>query len=415
MKKVFNLLVSFVLIAGFSACSKDDSGNQQVPKNPVPSTDYKGLAFISSGESTVRLAQVGTPYEISLEYSTDESHWKPYTIGETITLADSTFLLFRNGEHKNRKFSKDDENYYHFEISGPISAQGNIMSLLNRDFSTPPTFYGFFALFEGCTSMLSAPELPATTMEKGCYSQMFSGCTALKSAPELPAEALATNCYRYMFRGCSALTSAPELPANVLANNCYGWMFKGCSALTSAPKLPATKMEAYCYNSMFANCTGLTSAPELTAKRLESNCYQHMFEGCTSLSSAPELPSTYLVTECYHSMFNGCTSLTSAPKLPATTLDWGCYSEMFQGCTSLTSAPELPAKELIRNCYQLMFKDCSKLRYVKALFTTSPSEETTKDWLSGVAASGTFVKSKNATWNVTGVHGIPKGWKIETQ
>ena len=393
-KKVFNLLVSFVLLAGFSACSKDDSGNQQQEPEypsptPVPSADYKGLAFISSGESTVRLAQVGTPYEISLEYSTDESHWKPYTIGETITLADSTFLLFRSGEHKNRKFSKDDENYYHFEISGPISAQGNIMSLLNRDFSTPLTFYGFFALFEGCTSLLSAPELPATTMEQGCYSQMFAGCTSLKSAPELPAEVLATNCYRYMFRGCSTLTSAPELPA--------------------------TEMGSYCYNGMFANCTKLTSAPELPAKRLESNCYNCMFEGCTSLTSAPELPATYLVRECYHSMFNGCTSLASAPKLPATTLAWGCYSEMFQGCTSLTSAPELPAKELIRNCYQLMFKDCSKLRYVKALFTTSPSEETTKDWLSGVAASGTFVKSKNATWNVTGVHSIPKGWKIETQ
>jgi hypothetical protein len=394
MKKVFNLLVSFVLIAGFSACSKDDSGNQQQEPEypspaPVPTVNYKGLTFISSGNSTVCLAKVGAPDEITLEYSTDESLWNPYTLGEKISLADGTFLLFRAGEQKNRKFSKDDENYYHFEISGSISAQGNIMSLLNRDFSTPLTTYAFFALFEGCTSLLSAPELPATTMEKGCYSQMFSGCTALKSAPELPAEVLATNCYRYMFRGCSTLTSAP--------------------------KLPATKMEAYCYNSMFANCTGLTSAPELTAKRLESNCYQHMFEGCTSLSSAPELPATYLVTECYHSMFNGCTSLTSAPKLPATTLDWGCYSEMFQGCTSLTSAPELPAKELIRNCYQLMFKDCSKLRYVKALFTTSPSEETTKDWLSSVAASGTFVKSKNATWNVIGVHGIPKGWKIETR
>lgn len=178
MKKVFNLLVSFVLIAGFSACSKDDSGNQQQEPGypsptPVPSADYKGLAFISSGESTVRLAQVGTTYEISLEYSTDESHWKPYTIGETITLADSTFLLFRSGEHKNRKFSKDTENYYHFEISGPISAQGNIMSLLNRDFSTPLTKYAFFTLFEGCTSLLSAPELPTTTMEYGCYAQMF--------------------------------------------------------------------------------------------------------------------------------------------------------------------------------------------------------------------------------------------------
>ncbi len=166
MKKVFNLLVAFVLIAGFSTCSRDDSGNQQQEPEypspiPVPSADYKGLAFISSGESTVRLAQVGTPYEISLEYSTDESHWKPYTIGETISLANSTFLLFRDGEHKNRKFSKDDENYYHFEISGPISAQGNIMSLLNRNFSTPLSKYAFFALFEGCTSLLSAPELPA--------------------------------------------------------------------------------------------------------------------------------------------------------------------------------------------------------------------------------------------------------------
>ena len=217
MKKVFNLLVSFVLIAGFSACSKDDSGNQQQEPEypsttPVPSADYKGLAFISSGESTVRLAQVGTPYEISLEYSTDESHWKPYTIGETITLADSTFLLFRSGEHKNRKFSKDDENYYHFEISGPISAQGNTMSLLNRDFSTQLSKYAFFALFEGCTSLLSAPELPATTMEYGCYAQMFSGCTALKSAPELPAEALAMNCYQRMFRGCSTLSSAYIVP-----------------------------------------------------------------------------------------------------------------------------------------------------------------------------------------------------------
>ena len=116
MKKVFYLIVAFVMLAGVSACSKDDSGNQQQePEYPsptsVPSADYKGLAFISSGESTVRLAQVGTPYEISLEYSTDESQWKPYTIGETITLADSTFLLLRDGEHRNRRFSKDTENY----------------------------------------------------------------------------------------------------------------------------------------------------------------------------------------------------------------------------------------------------------------------------------------------------------------
>ena len=67
MKKAFNLLVSFVLLAGFTACNKDNPGNQQqVPDNPSPTptpsptADYKGLRFTSSGESTVRLAQVGT-------------------------------------------------------------------------------------------------------------------------------------------------------------------------------------------------------------------------------------------------------------------------------------------------------------------------------------------------------------------
>mgnify|MGYP002558970815 CR=1 FL=1 len=343
MKKVFNLLVSFVLLAGFSACNKDNPGNQQqVPDNPSPTPppgptmDYKGLRFISSGESTVKLKQVGLPLAVRLEYSTDGTRWMSYTIDKKIDLADGGFVLFRAGDPSNRVFSRDSENHYQFVISGSVTAQGNIMSLFDRDFTAQVPEYAFFALFKGCTSLMSAPELPATTMAQGCYFRMFAECTGLKSAPELPAEAL--------------------------AYNCYGRMFKGCSALTYVPDLPATKMEAYCYNSMFANCTSLKFAPELPAKRLESNCYQHMFEGCTSL----------------------------------------------------TSAPELPATELVSNCYEFMYKDCHNLRYVIGLFTTEPSEKTTKDWLSGVAASGTFIKSKKATWDVTGAHGIPEGWKIET-
>ena len=369
MKRVFNLLVSIILLAGFSACNKDNSGNQQqVPENPnpapVPTVNYKGLTFISSGNSTVCLAKVGAPDEITLEYSTDESHWNPYTIGEKIALADGTFLLFRAGEQKNLKFSKDSRNYYHFEITGPISAQGSIMSLLDRDFSTTlPERCAFCSLFKGCTSLLSAPELPATTLALYCYMSMFEGCSALTSAPELPATTLAAACYAAMFSECTGLKSAPELPAKVATRDCYLSMFSGCSALTSAPELPATKIDKYCYKRMFEQCTGLTDAP----------------------------------------------------KLPATSLAYFCYSNMFEGCTSLTSAPELPATELVDACYNFMFKDCSKLQYVKALFTTKPSEDTTKEWLSGVAPSGTFIKNKNATWNVTGAHGIPEGWKVETE
>ena len=395
MKRVFNLLVSIILLAGFSACNKDNSGNQQqVPENPnpvpVPTVNYKGLTFISSGKSTVCLAKVGAPDEITLEYSTDESHWNPYTIGEKIALADGTFLLFRAGEQKNLKFSKDSRNYYHFEITGPISAQGSIMSLLDRDFSTTlPERCAFCSLFKGCTSLLSAPELPATTLALYCYMRMFEGCSALTSAPKLPATTLALFCYKSMFEGCSALTSAPELPATTLADACYA--------------------------AMFSECTGLKSAPELPAKVATRDCYLSMFSGCSALTSAPELPATKIDQYCYKRMFEQCTGLTDAPKLPATSLASFCYSNMFEGCTSLTSAPELPATELVYACYNLMFKDCSKLQYVKALFTTKPSEDTTKEWLSGVAPSGTFIKNKNATWNVTGAHGIPEGWKVETE
>ena len=390
MKKVFYLIVAFVLLAGFSACNKDGSNKPETPPAPVPTVNYKGLTFISSGKSTVCLTKVGAPDEITLEYSTDESQWNPYTIGEKIALADGTFLLFRAGEQKNLKFSKDTRNYYHFEITGPISAQGSIMSLLDRDFSTTlPEECAFYSLFNGCTSLLSAPELPATTLALYCYMSMFKGCSALTSAPELPATTLALFCYKSMFEGCSALTSAPELPATTLADACYA--------------------------AMFSECTGLKSAPELPAKVATRDCYLSMFSGCSALTSAPELPATKIDQYCYKRMFEQCTGLTDAPKLPATSLASFCYSNMFEGCTSLTSAPELPATELVDACYNFMFKDCSKLQYVKALFTTKPSEDTTKEWLSGVTPSGTFIKNKNATWNVTGAHGIPEGWKVETE
>ena len=139
-----------------------------------------------------------------------------------------------------------------------------------------------------------------------------------------------------------------------------------------------------------------------------------MFDGCTSLTIAPKLPATTLANYCYSSMFYGCSSLITAPALPATTLAQGCYYYMFSSCSKLTTAPELPATRLTSACYNCMFLSCSKLNYIKALFTTTPSSTYTSAWVSGVASRGTFVKNKNATWNVTGPDGIPSGWTVRT-
>jgi hypothetical protein len=88
-----------------------------------------------------------------------------------------------------------------------------------------------------------------------------------------------------MFIECTSLTTAPGLPAKTLINYCYSSMFVSCTSLTTAPALPATTLADSCYSSMFVNCTSLTTAPVLPATTLNNFCYGGMFYGCTSLKS----------------------------------------------------------------------------------------------------------------------------------
>ena len=62
--------------------------------------------------------------------------------------------------------------------------------------------------------------------------------------------------------------------------------------------------------------------------------------------------------------------------------------------------------------YFSMFKGCTKLNYINALFTTTPGSSYTYSWVSGVASTGKFVKNPNATWDVTGINGVPEGWTV---
>ena len=267
-------------------------------------------------------------------------------------------------------------------------------------------------MFSSCTALTTAPSLPATTLAPYCYSNMFYGCNALTTAPELPATTLSNNCYYFMFYGCTELTNAPSLPATTLAHSCYYYMFYGCTALTTAPELPATTLSNNCYYFMFSSCTALTTAPELPATTLKPGCYTAMFNGCTSLVTAPALPAMMLSTQCYFGMFYNCTSLVTAPSLPAQVLVNSCYYQMFQNCTSLTTAPELPATTLAESCYQDMFSGCSKLNSITMFATNISASKCLDNWVNGVAATGTFVKSPSMTSLPKGTSGIPSGWTV---
>jgi len=145
-------------------------------------------------------------------------------------------------------------------MTGRIAASGNIQTLLKADGSrTDAPTYCYYRIFRSCSSLTTAPALPAMTLANGCYANMFESCGSLTAAPALPATTLASNCYNNMFQGCTSLTAAPALPAMTLASSCYAGMLNSCTSLSAAPALPATTLASSCYSWMFYNCTSLSS------------------------------------------------------------------------------------------------------------------------------------------------------------
>ena len=210
-------------------------------KKRIQITNY--LTFSSPNPFSISVATPG--WNGKLYCSTDTKIWAEWTGNEVnATETDGTYALYFGGVG-NTKISGGTS--YKWTLNGSnISCTGNIESLL--DYETVeagqhPTMAGYCyrSMFSGCTSLTTAPSLPATTLADYCYYYMFSGCTSLTTAPSLLATTLADSCYRSMFSGCTSLTTAPSLPATTLANSCYSYMFNGCASI----KLAISKSREY--------------------------------------------------------------------------------------------------------------------------------------------------------------------------
>jgi hypothetical protein len=372
-----------------AALTQLNSNIQKIPEwmeNDYDSDpDY--LTFTAKAASAISMGTQGSAPTVNIEYSKNNGSWE--SLGSTqVSLASGDNIRLR-GLNSSMASSTNDYNY--FVMSGELEASGDVTSLLNNvgGVTEISTDYCFCGLFRNCSSLITPPDLPSTTVSKYCYSYMFSGCTSLKQAP--------------------------ALPANNLDNSCYYYMFNVCRSLVVAPVLNATKLAMSCYAYMFNDCTNLSIVQEtLQNTKLYRSCYYHMFDSCTSLKKAPVLPATEVQQLCYSYMFSGCTSLSIVQEtLPATTLASSCYGSMFSGCSSLEKAPVLPATELVTSCYINMFANCSRLKYVKAMFTTEPANAYTSRWLYKVPSVGTFVKNSSATWTTTGANAVPNGWTVE--
>ena len=207
-------------------------------------------------------------YNISgLEYSVNFGDWTTVEANKEVTFGGTNGDLRLRGTNTDGTASALDKysTITFTDSNVPVACTGDIRTLLDWDnYTTVNTENAMFInLFENCSVLTSAPELPATSLAYNCYYCMFLGCKNLKSAPKLPATTLASFCYHGMFYGCTSLTSAPELKATTLADNCYSSMFVGCTSLEKAPELKATELAISCYASMFRGCTKLSTVTML--------------------------------------------------------------------------------------------------------------------------------------------------------
>ena len=210
---------------------------------------YDGLTFEALEPSTIQY----NPSSVSTaQYSYDTVNWNSAD-GVTLNLNTGDKVYFKG----NITGDQSDSNYSYFTMTGKIGASGSIMSLQsgNPEDKSLKYNYEFYSMFDNCSSLVTAPSLPATTLAESCYENMFANCTSILNAPDLPSTTLSDYCYSTMFQNCSKLVNSPTLPATTLTAGCYWYMFSYCTSLVTAPELLATTLTEDCYVSMFEYCS----------------------------------------------------------------------------------------------------------------------------------------------------------------
>ena len=306
----------------------------QILKKTETGTEWADVSFKPAGKSyltfsslssfTLAVGDTTKHWDGTLEYFASDRTWTTWDGIAILSSVDNDgeYVLYLRGTGNTvitRSVIDEVEGGYtgvSWILTGTdIKCIGNIENLL--DYATVesgnhPTMatYCYAYMFQNCTSLTQAPELPATTLASGCYMGMFHSCTSLKQAPTLPATTLATECYSSMFRGCSGLTQVPALPATTLTDYCYSFMFTGCSALIQAPALPVTTLAPYCYTDMFASCTSLKLSPTQTDEYIQEYRIPSSGTGTTATSAltnmfastggtftgTPEINTTYYLS-----------------------------------------------------------------------------------------------------------------------
>ena len=428
----------------FSNITDGSSGSEWNPQNPgdnpggtTDNTDWTNQDwFYVTGASSITFDGGASPLYIS---ENDNNTWQS-NYGPQITLNPESKYYMKGSISRILSFggnAKIGGDIRSLRTSGTTLGTDCMFTGMFRDCTglvdaadlrcaiITPLPNQFKEFFSGCTSLTAAPLYLLSTLTNVYSSsceRMFYNCTSLRNSPTFNFTIIQDNGCKEMFSGCGNLVDASQSKFLVQIMGASGMAscFKDCSNLVNSPRVEVYSTSNSCLSSCFENCTSLTDAANsvyLSSKTLSVSCYDSMFKG-SGITSFSALPAPIAIESCYKDMFNSCPNLSSCGSIALTELAENCCSGMFKNCTSLTSSPALGAERLGGtknvNCYKEMFMGCSNLNRIEALFSTEPLEGWWTDrWVTGVAASGTFVQGPDAQWVKYGHYAIPEGWRVQ--
>ena len=395
-------------------CSTMFYGNTRLSGTNMPANGSANTetVYYLDGPPVDYLTYINTtplePYTLTMKagskFSYDTINWTSVPAGSseaTYTITASTLYLFINENAKTNGNAR-------IKVLGTLKGfrQGNTQYI--GAFTTDKCIYDASELIFNeignrkvayCfnqTNLVYPPKkiiLPSPPIENTCEG-MFEACSRLISAPELPATSVCKKGYSNMFRGCKSLLNAPELPATSVHESGYNEMFWGCTALETPPALPAMDIGEYCYRHMFTECTSLTKCPELPSTSLATGCYYSMFEDCASIKEPCQLPAKYLPNECYTCMFIN------------TGIIWGPVGTPYRIPTAGTGsyATSMSTAQMFYLCTRLP-GTLMPTSGVPALNTVYYYDVEPTDWLTYESMDGspyTITMTAGTKWRVTG-------------
>ena len=146
-----------------------------------------------------------------LQYSLDGTTFQDLPANTFVEFGGNTKLYLRGVNNLDGNyFDLGGHTAFHTILFGkndvPVACTGDIRTLIDyKTYKTVDTSNARFAfLFDECTELTSAPELPATTLTVECYKEMFKGCTSLEKITMLATNISATDCLKDWVKGVPA-------------------------------------------------------------------------------------------------------------------------------------------------------------------------------------------------------------------